>query len=71
MIIKTYKDIYDVVKNGATVIITNHYGNIRTYFKNDFGKIRQKFNNCADSHFIGLNTTIDKLDLQNILIINK
>ena len=60
-----YKDIYEAVENGATVTITSYYGNTRTYFKNRENKIRQRFNNCADTCFNGLNTTIEPLDLQN------
>jgi hypothetical protein len=65
---KTYKDIYEAVQNGATVIITSNYGNVRTYFKNQEGKIRQRFNNCEDSYFNGLDTPISKLDLENLVI---
>ncbi len=65
---KTYKDIYKAVDNGATVTITSHYGNTRTYFKNNEGKIRQRFNNCVDTYFNGLDTTIEPLDLQNMVI---
>jgi hypothetical protein len=65
---KTYKDIYKAVENGATVTITSHYGNTRTYFKNKENKIRQRFNNCADTYFNGLDTTISNIDLQNMAV---
>lgn len=61
---KTYKDIYELVEKGATVTITSHYGNTRTYFKNKLGRIRERFNNCADSQFFGLDTRISNLDLK-------
>ena len=65
---KTYKDIYKAVENGATVTIISHYGNTKTYFKNNEGKIRQRFNKCADTYFNGLDTTIESLNLQNMII---
>ena len=64
---KTYKDIYEAVKKGATITLTNHYGNTITYFKNEEGKIRQRFNDCIDTHFSGLNTPIGhcSIDIKN------
>lgn len=65
---ETYKDICKAVENGATITITSHYGNKRTYFKNNKGEIRQKFNNCSDTYFYGLDTRINSLYLQNMVI---
>ena len=44
---KTYNDIFTAVENGKTVIVTNHFGNTRKYFKDENGKIREQFNKCA------------------------
>lgn len=65
---ETYKDIYEAVKNGKTVTIISHYGNTRTYFKNNEGKIRQRFNNCVDTYFNDLDTKIAPIDLQNTVV---
>ena len=59
--IKTYDDIYRAVVEGLTVIAHNHFGNRRTYFKNETGKIRGRFNKCADYHFNGSDVEIDSL----------
>lgn len=44
---KTYKDIFDAVRENKTVLVITHYGNTRTYFKNEFGDIMERFNNCV------------------------
>ena len=65
---KNYNDIYNVVKNGAIVTITNHYGNKYTFFRNEKGKVRQRFNNCKDTYFNGSDVEIKPIDLRNMTI---
>jgi len=67
--ITTYKDIYNEVMKGNIIIIPSSYGNTRTYFKNEEGKARQRFNKCKDSYFNGLDTRIDDLDLKRMKIL--
>lgn len=66
---KTYLDIYNEVLKGSIVIITSCYGNTRTYFLNKDNEVRQKFNNCKDNYFIGRETYINNLDLENMEVI--
>jgi len=47
----TYTEIYDIVEKGGKVVITNFYGNTRTYFKDNKGRIRRMFNQGADTTF--------------------
>jgi hypothetical protein len=44
---QTYLDVYKAVERGKIVTITNHFGNTRTYFKNESGFICSQFNKCA------------------------
>ena len=66
---ETYKDILDAIMLGKTVILTSRFGNTRTYFKNEKSHPRMKFNNCADSYFSGLPTTIDRVETVNIEVV--
>ena len=51
--IKTYGDISRVIKSGKRVVITNHYGNTRTYYIDDNGVPRDQHNQSKPSIFIG------------------
>ena len=50
---KTYGELYKVVKSGKAVRITSHYGNHRTYFLNEKGVICDQFNVCKPSYTMG------------------
>lgn len=50
----TYKDIYDTVKQDKKVIVTSHYGNTTTYYKNEFGGIMRQFNKCVPSRVLDM-----------------
>ena len=68
---ETYIDIYKEVLKGNTVIITTCYGNTRTYFKDEEGKVRQRFNNCQDNLFNPTNARIETVGLRSICIVDK
>jgi hypothetical protein len=42
--IKTYGDVFRIIKTGKKVIITNHYGNSRIYFIDENGIPKSKYN---------------------------
>lgn len=51
--IKTYGDISKIIKSGKKVVVTNHYGNTRTYYIDDNGVPIDQHNQSKPSIFIG------------------
>jgi hypothetical protein len=52
-LIKTYGDISKIIKSGKRVVVTNHYGNTRTYYMDENGVPRDQHNQSKLSIFIG------------------
>lgn len=57
--IKTYGDISKIIKTGRRVLVTNHYGNTRTFFIDENGIPMSQHNKSKSSMLYGLNDDND------------